>query len=366
MISALIFSGAAALAAVAYPQFVLEEHPTLRFSDKTFVLARMRWDYEHRGPESSLPAGKDEWGFVRRRFSIEGNVGGKLAFEIEADLTGDERWKDIYAEYIANDAFHLRAGKFVVPFGYERTTSIDVLDFAYRSMIATHLVPPRDQGVMAFGQVWHGRLTYDAGLFEEGATRAGRVVARATGPGFQAGEPLAILRGLEFGAAAMQGTRETDSLPMRGQTALGVSFFRSEQLPEGGRRRMSAHAAWRRGPAAIKMEYITMRDSDGTIEPLDGAGWYVAGAVVLTGEPETGSHRPKRPLFRGGIGSIEVAARVERLAFDRGFTLAVAESNTYGVTWQPHRFFRVQWNAIRDVISGSPRWSRVLRFHLTI
>jgi phosphate-selective porin len=354
-------------AAFAAPQFVLEEHPTLRFSDKTFVLGRVRWDYEHRGPEASLPAGKDEWGFVRRRLSIEGNVGGKIAFEVEADLEGEERWKDVYAEYIVSNALHVRAGKSVVPFGYERTTSIDVLDFAYRSMIATHLVPPRDQGIAAFGQVWGGKLSYDAGLFEEGTTRVGRVVAKAAGPGFRPGERLSILRGIEIGAAAMQGTRESDSLPMRGATALGVTFFRSDVLAEGGRRRISAHAAWRRGPAAVKTEYITMRDSDKTtIEPLDAAGWYVTGALVLTGESEADSHHPKRPLFRGGIGSIEVAARAERLAFDRGFTIGVAEANTYGLTWQPHRFFRVQWNAIRDVIAGSPRWSRVLRFHLTI
>ena len=129
---------------------------------------------------------------------------------------------------------------------------------------------------------------------------------------------------------------------------------------------MTAHAAWRRGPAAIKAEYTTMRDADGAIEPLDAAGWYVTGALVLTGETEADSHHPKRPLFAGGIGSVKVAARAERLAFDRGFTIGVAEANTYGVTWQPHRFFRMQWNAIRDVIAGSPRWSRVLRFHLTI
>ena len=363
MISTLLF---AAAAAAATPQFVLEEHPTLRFSEHTFVLARMRWDYEHRGPESSLPAGKDEWGFVRRRFSVEGNVGGKVAYEIEIDLEGDERWKDVYAEYIANEALHLRAGKFVIPFGYERTTSLDILDFAYRSMIATHLVPPRDQGVAAFGRAWDGKVTYDAGLFEEGATRVGRIVFRATGRGFGAGEKFSMLRGLEFGGAAMQGTREDDTAALRGATALGVPFYRSEQLPEGGRRRMTAHAAWRRGPAAIKTEYTTVRDADNTIEPLDAAGWYVTAAVVLTGERETDSHHPTRPLFRGGIGSVEIAARAERLAFDRGYTIGVAEANTYGVTWQPHRFFRVQWNAIRDVIAGSPRWSRVLRFHLSI
>lgn len=354
MIAALLFSGAAALAAAAHPQVVLEEHPTLRFSEHTFVLGRMRWSYEHRGPDDSLPAGTPNWGFVRRRFSVEGAIGGLFAFEIEGDLEGDERWKDVYGEYTPSDAFHLRAGKSTIPFGYERTTSTDVLDFAYRSMIATKLVPPRDRGILALGSVLGGRLGYDAGVYEDGGgTFVGRLVARPT-------------VALETGTGLMYGRLRDDVNALSGETALGVPFFRAEPFADGHRRRVSAHAVYRPGPAALKAEYIAVRDDSGG-EPLDADGWYLSGSVVLTGESDADAHHPIRPITRGGPGSIELAARTETLAFERaGTRLEKARAHTLGVTWQPHRFFRIQWNAIRDELRTRKMWTRVLRFHLTI
>jgi len=361
LIPALVFSGAAVLAAAAHPQLVLEEHPTIRFSENTFVLGRMRWDYEHRGPASSLPAGKDEWGFVRRRFSLEGGIGRIFEFEIEADLEGDERWKDVYGELTPSDAFHLRAGKFVVPFAYERTTALDILDFANRAMASSHLVPPRDQGVVALGQLAGGRIAYDAGWFEDGDTLVARLVARRFASG--------SWRGLEFGASTMYGgVGEGEVDPLRGQTALGHTFFRGDEIVSGQRVRLSAHGVYRRGPAALKAEYLAVHDDvDGGGADVGGRGWYLTGAYVLTGEDEAAAHHPRRPLFRGGIGSIEVAARTEELTFSAsGAPRSRARAQTFGVTWQPIRFFRVQWNAVRDVLPSRRLWTRVLRFHLTI
>lgn len=358
MISALVF---AAAAAAASQQFVLEEHPTLRFSEDTFVLGRMRWSYEHRGPDSSLPPGKEDWGFLRRRFSIEGGIGGIVEFEIEADLEGDERWKDVYGELTPGDAFHVRAGKFVVPFAYERTTTLDVLDFAYRAMASSYLVPPRDQGIVALGQVAGGRVSYDAGWFEDGDTLVARLVARNFAPG--------LWRGLEFGASAMYGgLGEGEVEPLRGQTALGHTFFRGADAASGRRARLSVFGVLRKGSGALKSEVLAVEDEvDGDGPDVAGRGWYVTGAYVLTGEPEADAHHPRRPLFRGGIGSIEIAARTEALKFSESGALpARARAHTFGVTWQPIRFFRVQWNAVRDVLPSRRIWTRVLRFHLTI
>lgn len=357
MISVLVFAAAAA----ASQQFVLEEHPTLRFSDKTFVLGRMRWDYEHRGPDASLPAGKDEWGFVRRRFSIEGGIGGIFEFEIETDLEGDERWKDVYGEFTPSDALHVRAGKFVVPFAYERTTTLDVLDFAYRAMASSHLVPPRDQGIVALGRLAGGRVSYDAGWFEDGDTMVGRVVLRNLAPG--------AWRGLEFGASTMYGgLGEGEVDPLRGQSALGHTFFRGGAAESGRRARVSIFGVFRRGPAALKSEFLAVDDDvEGDAPDVTGRGWYVTGAYVLTGENEADAHHPRRPLFRGGIGSIEVAARTEALKFsEAGVAGPSARAHTLGVTWQPIRFFRVQFNAVRDILPSRRMWTRVLRFHLTI
>ena len=344
----------AALGAVPQ-QFVLEEHPTLRFSKDTFVLGRMRWDFEHRGPEVSLPSTKDGWGFVRRRFSVEGGIGGVVAFEIETDLEGTERWKDVYVAYTRHRAASVRAGKFVVPFSYERTTSIDVLDFAYRSMGAVNLVPPRDRGVMVYGELAGRRLTYETGWFEDGDTLAGRIVAR---PG----------HGVEIGAAVTRGSLGQEMAPLRGLSALGVPFFTSVRAGDGHRRRLSVHGVYRAGSAAFKAEYAGARDAaERAEEALAADAWYVSGSYVLTGESEGAAHHPKRPLFAGGVGSIEVAARTESLAFDRdGAGAADARAHTVGVNWQPIRFFRIQLNAIRDELPGRRMWTRVFRMHLTI
>lgn len=359
MISALVFSCTAALAAAVHPQLVLEEHPTVRFSENTFVLGRMRWSYEHRGPRASLPAGKAGSAFLRRRFSIEGGIGGLVEFEIETDLEGDERWKDVYVELTPGEAFHLRAGRFVIPFAYERTTSMDVLDFAYRAMASTQLVPPRDQGIAALGRIAGGKIVYDAGWFEDGSTVAARLVARRFAPGGW--------RGLEAGAAAMYGRLGTDIDPLAGRTALGHTFFRADQAHSGRRARVSVHGVLRKGPAALKAEYLAVHDDVDGGGDVDGRGWYVAGTYVLTGEDEADAHHPRRALFRGGFGSMEIAARVEALAFsDARRSRPRARADTLGVTWQPSRFFRVQWNAVRDVLPLRRMWTRVWRFQIGI
>lgn len=337
------------------PAFVLEEHPTLRINKDTFVLGRMRWDLEHRGPDDSLPSGKPEWGFVRRRFSVEGAIGGIVAFEIETDLEGTERWKDVYVEYMQHDAARVRAGKFVVPFSYERTTSLDVLDFAYRSMGASHLVPPRDRGVMLSGTLPNGRVSYDAGWFEDGDTLAGRMVVRPW-------------RGVEAGAAMTRSRLGTELAALRGASALGVPFFASQSGGSGTRTRLSVHGVYRAGAAALKAEYLTNEDE--RKEPpgsLAAGAWYVSGSYVVTGEREDRAHHPNRPLFRGGIGSIELAARTEQLRFREGNAgRVIARAHTLGVNWQPVRFFRIQLNAIRDQLPSGNMWTRVFRMHLTI
>jgi phosphate-selective porin len=96
-----------------------------------------------------------------------------------------------------------------------------------------------------------------------------------------------------------------------------------------------------------------------------------------------------QPLFRGGIGALEIAARYERLWFDSAggadqpFRNSRAETIlptgdralTLGVNWTLNRFVKVQVNGIREhvedpernpVPSGAAFWSRVIRFQFVL
>ena len=56
---------------------------------------------------------------------------------------------------------------------------------------------------------------------------------------------------------------------------------------------------------------------DGDDLPNVGArAWYVAGTWALTGERKHGRLEPHHDLLRGGIGAVELTARVEELRFE--------------------------------------------------
>jgi phosphate-selective porin len=98
---------------------------------------------------------------------------------------------------------------------------------------------------------------------------------------------------------------------------------------------------------------------------------------------------PAAPLFNGGVGAIELAARYERLWFDsiggaddpfrnpRAETIFPTGERalTLGVNWTLNRFVKVQFNGIREhvedpernpVPNGAPFWSRVLRVQFVL
>ncbi len=66
----------------------------------------------------------------------------------------------------------------------------------------------------------------------------------------------------------------------------------------------------------VSDERLGLSVEDTNLSPITSTGWYVSGTWAITGEKKaSGLDRPKRPLPGGGFGAVEVAARVERLAF---------------------------------------------------
>ena len=131
-----------------------------------------------------------------------------------------------------------------------------------------------------------------------------------------------------------------------------------------------------------------MEDAD--LSPVVATGWYVSGTWLATGEKKaSGADNPRRPLFRGGFGAIELAVRLEALGFGSAATDGVPSSSpardvvlgnrdravTIGVNWYPHRGIKIQGNIIREEFTDPVRgplpsqpgfWSQVLRVQLSI
>ena len=300
----------------------------------------------------------------------------------------------------------VQVGKFKVPFSLDENTSPTNLDFVYRSRIAALLAPGRDRGAMVHGRVLRrGVLRYELGAFREDGsnartfdtdrvhgdrTLAGRVLVQP----FRSTKSLAS--DLAIGVAFTTSDLPEGFSDLRGRTELDESFYRPTFLVNGQRRRIGFEARWRPGPFSIKSEYIRLTDErlgqsvdDTDLSPFVAAGWYVSGTWALTGEKKAdGLDTPRRPLFQGGFGAIELAARVERIRFGSVDDVLASDSPraevilgssdrayTFGVNWYANRWIKIQANLVRNTIafpdqSASPSpaafWSRLVRFQFSM
>jgi len=297
-------------------------------------------------------------------------------------------------------------GKFKLPFSLDENTSATNLDFVYRSRAATQLAPGRDRGVQLHGRVVRRVLRYELGVFERDGRNArtndpARVAGGRTIAGRVRVEPFRLstseLRDFELGVAFTD-SDVAEGLPgLRGRTALDTAFFKADYPVSGRRQRTGFEAQWRPGPFSVKSEWIRVSDEraglsveDSNLSPLTSEGWYLSGTWAITGERKSGGlDNPRRPIFRGGFGALEVAARAERLEFRSDATGQTPSTSpradvilgngdrvvTIGANWYLNRWLKVQGNIIRESIdnpalgplpSQSSFWSRVVRLQLSI
>jgi phosphate-selective porin len=249
-------------------------------------------------------------------------------------------------------------------------------------------------------------INYEVGVFEhDGANARSRDADRVTGGRTLAARVTAQpfrsskspLEDLQVGFATTSSDLPTGLAGLRDGTVFGESFLPSNAPVQGARRRLGLEMRWRPGPFSLKSEYMrvtterlgqSVEDTD--LSPLVASGWYVSGTWVLTGEAKArGLDRPRRPLLGGGPGAIEIAARVERLAFgsaahddvpSRSPRADVIVGNgdraiTAGVNWYPSRWIKVQFNVIQERLDDpglgplpgqSAFWSHVVRLQVTL
>jgi phosphate-selective porin len=386
-------------------RFRWDDHPSLYFGTSTRIDLRARVQAHLR--DSDAPIGDaSAFDVARRRVGVEGRIAGTVDFQVEYEIGNQDPWRDVYADYRRFTSIRIQAGKFKLPFSLEENTGATNLDFVYRSRAATQLAPGRDRGAMAHGRVVNGVIQYELGMFDHDGRNArtsntDRVSGERTLAGRLGVQPFrgskTLLRDLHVAIAFTDSHLPEGIAALRGRTALDASFFPTYLWVQGARRRAGVEARWRPGPFSVSSEYIhvtterlgqSVEDTD--LSPLIAAGWYVSGTWLATGEQKSaGADKPRHPLFRGGFGAVELAARMDALAFSSAarsgepstspradFVLRNEDrAATVGVNWYPYRGIKIQGNLIRESISDPSRgplpskpafWSRVLRFQFTI
>lgn len=367
-----------------YPFFRLDDHPSIHFGKGSHLDFRARFaadadDSDAPTDDPEEAAGVD---LGKKRIGVSGEIKNAVEFQIEAELSKDEPWRDVYADFKKFDAVRVRGGQFKLPFSLDENTGAAKLDFMFRSLAATHLAPGRDPGVMVHGKLLDKVLGYEAGVFEHDGknartNNADKVFGGQTFAGRVTVEPLAnkkdAIGDLSLGAAFTQSDVPEGIPGLRGQTVLDQTFFSSSKYyVNGPRRRVGIEMQFRPGPASIKAEWMrvdTQRRGqsvdDTDLSPLIGEGWYVSGTYAITGEKKSNVDRPKKPLFPGwGYGAIEVAARIEKLTFRSGASGEPGSTSpradvilgngdrvtTFGVNWYVNRWFKIQANFIRETL----------------
>jgi phosphate-selective porin OprO/OprP len=383
------------------------DHPRIRVGTRLRVDVRARLQGDVLRSEAPLDdedALDTDIDLAKRRAGIDGEYQGVLAFQVERDFADDDNpWRDVYADYRQFTAVRVQAGKFKMPFSLDANTSAADLDFVYRSLAATRLAPGRDWGVMMHGRMARRAFQYEVGVFRHDGDRArvrndtqvaaGRTVALRF-----ATEPAARSKtlGRTFSAAVALTTSDVAATPftLRARTALGSPFLLEDAWVQGARRRIGLEALWMPGPASIKAEYMRVSQArrgqsleEADLEALAAAGWYASGTWIVTGDSKSDVATPGRPLFQGGIGAIEVGARIEALTFGnggaRGSISPRAEEplgnrnrvTTIGVNWYVNQWVKVQANAIHEALedplqgplpSQTSFWSGAFRLQLSI
>ncbi|HEX2453943.1 MAG TPA: porin [Vicinamibacterales bacterium] len=387
--------------------FALRDHPTLVFSKKTYVDFRARFRAD--ATDSELGIREDEVTQTddpKRRIGVGGDVEHLVEFQIERELSGDDPWRDVFANYHQFDFAQLQGGKFKLPFSLDENTSPANLDFVFRSLAANHLAPGRDIGVMVHGRVLKRIVRYELGKFDhDGRNGRTRNLERVYGDQTIAGrvtvQPFrgtkSVGEDLQVGVAFTSSDVPLGYTSLRGQTFLNATFFKPDFLVQGQRRRVGFELRWRPGPFSVKSEYMrvtterlgqSVEDTD--LSPLLATGWYVSGTWAITGERKAdGLMSPRRPLLQGGYGAIEVAGRIERLAFgseasgeppSTSIRADVIQGNadravTLGVNWYVNRWIKLQFNTIKETLSDpelgplpskASFWTRVFRLQLSL
>ena len=325
----------------------------------------------------------DTFQMRRVRPIIEGTIDKLFAFRFMADFgLGRQSVQDAYIDANFDRQFKLRFGKFKPPVGLERLQSGSELKWVERGF-PTNLVPNRDVGVQAFGDLFDGTVSYAAGWFN-GVPDGGSGDVDGTDPKEWAARVMfqpfingtSPLQNLSFGVSDSFGDKKaTGDLPRFVSPVQATFFsFKNTVLAQGQTDRISPQVTWNWQQFGLLGEYVrsSIRVSTGANakprEQLTNDAWQAVGIFVLTGEEARfGNINPTHPFTLGGDGwgAIELLARAGQLNVDNNaFTLGFADNTTAaesaqswaaGINWYLNRNIKASLDYEHTTFDGGAK-----------
>jgi phosphate-selective porin OprO/OprP len=359
----------------------VEYRAGLRTSDTE---GEVRWRFNGRLMLDALEAqdtlAEDGQEVRRARILAQGTIGNHLGARLQWDLSdSEEELLEGMLDWRTCPLGTLRLGHFREPFGLNARTSSAYLSFLERSSPTDAFTAGRNRGAQLSRR--GPRWSLAAGLFRDadrpfpgdGLGEGRAATARATWLPVRTEEDARLLH---LGLSASLRDPNSDGLRLAadpGSNLIGP-LVDTGSLPARNATVVGLEAAWIDGPRSAQAEvFLSEIDLPGP----DGSPWGVSvqGSYFLTGErrtyrDSTSSFGPPvvhRPVFGGGPGAWELAARWSRTDLDEGAVAGgTMQDLTLGVNWylSPHARLMLDYLDARVEGPGDQGQALMVRLHL--
>jgi phosphate-selective porin OprO and OprP len=300
------------------------------------------------------------------RLYVSGLVYGNIAYKAQYEFaSGGATMQSVYIELKKIPVLgNLRFGHTKEPLHMETITGTGTQPLMERSL-ASALAPSWNSGFLVHHSTANLRLGWQTGLFRDtNASGKGTGDDQYVGTGRLFGH-IGDVKGTMVHLGAAYSYRNVDSVKyeQRPDMHLGDKLLSTKALPVGSVQLIGSEVLLRTGSLWMQAEAIASRlDTIGDPMML---GWYVQTGYVLTGERRgykassgtTSNIKPSEPFDgKGGIGAIEIVARVSLLDLDdasvAGGTMI---SGTLGVNWFPNPVTLLSINTSLSDLDGVGR-----------
>ena len=319
----------------------------------------------------------------RARLIYEGTLAKSYSFQLVSEFGGaSPSILDANIGWTLSPTLQFKLGRFKSPVGLELLQS-DAWTFFNERSIVTNLVPNRDLGVQASGDLLGGKLNYTVALLggvADGASSTNSdfdnekdVAGRLWATPFK-DDVNSPLQGLSFGLSGSYGREKGASGRTAGYRTDGQQVFYSylaTTITDGPSWRLSPQFDFRRGPFGLQGEYVVsavnVRAAAGAkLTELRNKAWQVSAGYVVTGESSSNAGVVPARNFNftdGTWGAFEIVGRFASLEVDDdafplyaspAASVAAASSVGFGLNWYLSKAVRFTFDYYQTNFDRAP------------